>query len=84
MAFVGQRINHTCTKCGKSFATYENITWIYPICDDCKKIEEREKKQKWLNERRANKTLEERVAQLEEFMYNQKNHEHFDPHKMVF
>jgi hypothetical protein len=63
-----------CLVCGKEFNSISEAA----ICPDCVKRQEQKKKKAFLDNLRNDKDLEQRVCQLEELMYNQVGHEHFD------
>jgi len=45
-------------------------------CSDCLKIQENTERKKWFLERRNGKTIEQRIAWIEEWIYSEKNHSH--------
>ena len=75
MAYLTQR---NCEKCGKNFqAINDNY-----ICYDCTKIEENKKYKKYMIDIREGKTLEQRIEQIEDWIYNNKGMLH--GHNSIF
>ena len=61
-----------CNKCGKQFqACNDNYT-----CHDCYEVEQIKKKKKYMIDIREGKSLEERVSQVEEWIYHNKDKVH--------
>lgn len=58
---------HTCPLCGNKGQRTKDI------CNKCSTRIEKADKEKWLNEFKANKTLEERVSQIEEWIHDNKD-----------
>lgn len=61
-----------CDKCGKHFQTVNDNY----ICGECREIEENKKYKKYMIDIREGKTLEQRIEQIEEWIYENKNNFH--------
>ena len=68
-----------CTECGKSFKGV--FTQNYgAMCEECIEARDNAEKQAWLERRRKDKTPEERIAWIEEYIYDvQREGSKFDP-----
>ena len=57
-----------CSECGEQFKGV--VTRNYgALCDKCAETKENEEKERWLEEFRGKNSLEERVARIEEWIF---------------
>lgn len=61
-----------CKVCGKEFQTINNNY----TCSDCHKIEEDKKYKKYMIDIREGKTIEQRIEQIEDWIYKNKDKIH--------
>jgi hypothetical protein len=60
-----------CRRCGKEDRSHNGI-----YCTDCIPIINKQKKERWLEDFRGSKTLEQRIEQIEEWIYENENKIH--------
>ena len=69
----------TCTKCGKKTNVYHAPGFEIPsMCDECLRKEKEEHKRDYLTEC-SKLPLEERLAKIEEWIYDHKQKRHYSP-----
>jgi len=65
--------NLKCYECGKE---YRSDPKFGDFCGDCRNRIEKIKKMNWLNERRIDKTIKERIEFIEDWIYKNKDKIH--------
>ena len=69
MAYIHQK---WCEECGEPFAEYTTNF----LCGDCYEIKEKKELKKYMVDIREGKTLEQRIEQIEEWIYENRNKIH--------
>lgn len=67
-----------CSQCHKVATEMQSVHRETDICFGCRQADRECGKQKELRKLREGKTLEERIAQIEEELWEQRNKEHWD------
>ena len=78
MTNLKKHVEPCCPPCGIKRDIYSHRKYG-ELCSSCRQKNEEESKRKWLAERKYTKTIEERIAEIESFMYDHMKVPHSNP-----